>query len=284
MSHAGAESTLSTFTASDGDNLAVQDWYLPEGVRQRGAVLVVHGLGEHAGRYDRFARVLNGWGFSVRSYDQYGHGESDGIRGGLPHANRLLDDLADLVESTRVRNPGLPLILVGHSMGGLVASSFVARTLHAVDALVLSSPLLAMRLGPVQKLAMAIVPRIAPNLTVGNGVDPQFISHDRKVVQAYLNDPRVHDRISGRLARFIEEEGMMVRSRAPSWNVSTLLMYAGDDRLVDPVGSDQFAASAPPRQVVSRRFDNLYHEIFNESESEAEPVYDCLKQWLDARF
>jgi alpha-beta hydrolase superfamily lysophospholipase len=282
MSHAGAESTLSTFTASDGDNLAVQDWYLPEGLRQRGAVLVVHGLGEHAGRYDHFARVLNDWGFAVRSYDQYGHGESDGMRGGLPHANRLLDDLADLVESTRVRNPGVPLVLVGHSMGGLVAASFVARTLHAVDGLVLSSPLLAMRLSPVQRLMMAVVPRIAPNLTVANKLDPQYLSHDRRVVQSYLNDPRVHDRVSGRLARFMEEEGALVRSRAPSWNVPTLLMYAGDDRMVDPGGSELFAASAAQRFVTSRRFDGLYHEIFNERD--AQPVYECLKQWLDARF
>jgi len=282
MSHAGPESTLSTFTASDGDNLAVQDWYLPEGVRQRGAVLVVHGLGEHAGRYDRFARTLNTWGFTVRSYDQYGHGESDGTRGGLPHANRLLDDLADLVESTRVRNPGVPLVVVGHSMGGLVAASFVARTLHAIDGLVLSSPAFSMRLTPVQRLMLAIVPRVAPNLAVSNGLDPQFLSHDRRIVQQYLNDPRVHDRISGRMARYMEDEGALVRSRAPSWNVPTLLMYAGDDHMVDPTGSDIFAASAPQRFLTARRFDGLYHEVFNESESQA--VYDCLQGWLDARF
>jgi alpha-beta hydrolase superfamily lysophospholipase len=282
MSHAGPESTLSTFTASDGDNLAVQDWYLAEGARQRAAVLVVHGLGEHAGRFDRLARTLNEWGFTVRSYDQYGHGESDGTRGGLPHPNRLLDDLADLVESTRVRNPGVPLIVIGHSLGGLVASSFVARTLHAVDALVLSSPALAVRISPVQRLLMAVVPRVAPNLTVGNGLDPQYLSHDRRIVQQYLNDPRVHDRVSARMARFIEDEGVLVRSRAPSWNVPTLLMYAGDDRMVDPAGSDMFAASAPQRFVTARRFDGLYHEIFNERD--AQPVFDCLQSWLDARF
>jgi alpha-beta hydrolase superfamily lysophospholipase len=281
MSHAGAESTLSTFTASDGDNLAVQDWYLPEGVRQRGTVLVVHGLGEHAGRYDTLARVLNGWGFTVRSYDQYGHGESDGPRGALPHPGRLLDDLADLVESARVRNPGLPLVLLGHSMGGLVAASFVARTLQAVDLLVLSSPALATRLTPLQKLLMAVVPRVAPNLTVGNGLDPQYLSHDKRVVQTYLNDPRVHDRVSGRLARFIAEEGALVRSRAGSWKVPTLLMYAGDDRMVDPAGSEAFAAAAPPSVVTARRFDGLYHEIFNEAD--AQPVYECLRQWLAAR-
>lgn len=281
MSHAGAESTLSTFTASDGDNLAVQDWHLPEGVRQRGTVLVVHGLGEHAGRYDTLARALNDWGFAVRSYDQYGHGESDGARGALPHPGRLLADLADLVESARVRNPGLPLVLLGHSMGGLVAASFVARTLQAVDLLVLSSPALATRLTPAQKLLMAVVPRIAPNLTVGNGLNPQYLSHDQRVVQAYLNDPRVHDRVSGRLARFIEEEGALVRARAASWKVPTLLMFAGDDRMVDPAGSEAFAAAAPPGVVTARRFDGLYHEIFNEAE--AQPVYDCLRQWLAAR-
>lgn len=281
MSHAGAESTLSTFTASDGDNLAVQDWHLPEGVRQRGTVLVVHGLGEHAGRYDTLARALNDWGFAVRSYDQYGHGESDGARGALPHPGRLLADLADLVESARVRNPGLPLVLLGHSMGGLVAASFVARTLQAVDLLVLSSPALATRLTPAQKLLMAVVPRIAPNLTIGNGLNPQYLSHDQRVVQAYLNDPRVHDRVSGRLARFIEEEGALVRARAASWKVPTLLMFAGDDRMVDPAGSEAFAAAAPPGVVTARRFDGLYHEIFNEAE--AQPVYDCLRQWLAAR-
>ena len=282
MSHAGPESTLSTFTASDGDNLAVQDWYLPEGVRQRGAVLVVHGLGEHAGRYDPLARALNAWGFAVRSYDQYGHGESDGTRGGLPHPNRLLDDLADLVESTRVRNPGVPLVVIGHSLGGLVAASFVARTLHAIDGLVLSSPALALRLGPVQRMLMAVVPRLAPNLTVSNGVDPQYLSHARRIVQQYLNDTRVHDRISGRLARFMEEEGGLVRARAASWNVPTLLMYAGADRIVDPSGAEMFAAAAPQRFLTARRFDGMYHEIFNERE--AQPVYQCLKDWLDAHF
>ena len=88
-------STLTTFTASDGENLAVQDWPLPEGEPCRGTVLLVHGLGEHVGRYDAVARRLNDWGFAVRGYDQYGHGESGGPRGGLTSDLRLLDDLAD---------------------------------------------------------------------------------------------------------------------------------------------------------------------------------------------
>lgn len=276
-----SDSTLSTFTASDGDNLAVQDWPLPDDRPPRGVVLLVHGLGEHAGRYDHVARRLNAWGFAVRGYDQYGHGESGGVRGALPTRTRLMDDLADLVESSRARvRPGTPLLLLGHSMGGLVAASFVAREMMRVDGLILSSPALATPLTGLQKLLLAIVPRIAPNFTVGNGLDPQYISHDPAVVAAYKSDPLVHDRISGRLGRFIADEGAWVISRAGHWTVPTLLLYAGADRLVDPTGSRAFAAAAPRDRVAAQCFDDLYHEIFNEAD--AEPVFARLKDWLDA--
>ncbi|HEX7890950.1 MAG TPA: alpha/beta hydrolase [Ramlibacter sp.] len=282
MSQSPGETTLSTFTASDGDNLAVQDWHLPEEVTPRATVLVVHGLGEHGHRYDAFARQLNGWGFAVRSYDQYGHGDSGGLRGGLPQSARLIDDLADLVEATRNRTPGIPLVLFGHSMGGVVAASFVARGMRPIDALVLSSPALATRLTPLQKLLMNVVPRVAPNLAVGNGLDPEFLSHDPQVVAAYRRDPRVHDRVTGRLARFIQDEGERVRAVAPQWNMPTLLLYAGDDRLVDPAGSREFADRAPKTVVTSTCFPEMWHEIFNERDAGA--VYAELKQWLDTQF
>ncbi len=246
MSQAVSDSTLSTFTASDGDNIALQDWPLPEGVALRGVVLLVHGLGEHAGRYERLARRLNSWGFAVRGYDQYGHGESNGERGNITGTPRLLDDLADVIESTRTRIPqGVPLILLGHSMGGLVAACLVALRKVQIDALVLSSPALDAGLNAFQKLLLATLPRIAPNLTVGNGLDPDFLSHDPDVVAAYKADPMVHDRVSGRLARFIADAGPVVIEHAPQWNVPTLLLYAGADKLVNPRGSRAFAGARP---------------------------------------
>lgn len=278
-----SDSTLSTFTASDGDNLALQDWPLPEGLALRGVVILVHGLGEHAGRYDHVARRLNAWGFAVRGYDQYGHGESDGVRGGLPVRPRLLDDLADVIESTRARMArGVPLVVLGHSMGGLVAAALVAVRHVRVDGLVLSSPALDPGLTAFQKLLLATLPRVAPNLAVGNGVDPDFISHDPDVVAAYKADPRVHDRITGRLARFITEGGPRVLERAARWKVPTLLMWAGQDKLVNPRGARAFAAAAPARVVTARCFDGMFHEIFNELDSE--PVFATLRRWLDERF
>jgi len=278
-----SESTLSTFTASDGDNLAVQDWPLDIGVPLRGVVLIVHGLGEHAGRYDHVAQQLNAWGFAVRGYDQCGHGESSGLPGSLPTDTRLLDDLADIIDSTRARmEPGTPLILLGHSMGGLVTGRFVSLGMRKVDALIMSSPALNPGMNAFQKLLVAVLPKIAPNLRVGNGLNPSFISHDPAVVQAYTSDTLVHDRISARLARFFATEGPATVALAAQWKVPTLLMYAGADRLVNPQGSRDFAAAAPKDLVTTVCFDALYHEIFNESD--ATPVFAAMQRWLDQRF
>ena len=283
MAELYSDSTLTTFTASDGDNLAVQDWPLPPGLGLRGVIVVVHGLGEHAGRYEHVARRLNSWGFAVRGYDHYGHGESGGTRGALPTPDRLIDDLADVLDSTRTRmEEGAPLIVMGHSMGGLVAAALASVRKRPIDGLVLSSPALDPGLSKFQKLLLAVVPRLVPNLAVGNGLDPQLISHDSAVVAAYLADPRVHDRISGRLARVIADAGPRVSARARNWKVPTLLMYAGADGLVNPAGSRAFAAAAPPDKVTVHCFEDLYHEIFNELD--AEPVFETLRQWLEARF
>lgn len=280
-----ADSTLTTFVASDGDNLAIQDWPLDAHVPLRGVVLLVHGLGEHAGRYDALARQLNAWGFAVRGYDQYGHGESGGVRGGLPAASRLVDDLADILHSTRRRMPrGCPLILLGHSMGGVVAAQLVAQGAQTVDGLVLSSPALALRLNPLQRLLLAVVPDLAPNLRLPNGVHPERLSHDAAVVAAYRADRLVHHRISARLARYLDEAGRAVRQAAPQWAVPTLLLYGGADRVVDPAGSAVFARAAPSRVLSSRCFDGLYHEVFNEYEPARSEVLAELQRWLDRWF
>ena len=276
-------STLSPFVASDGENIAVQDWPLAQEVPKRGLVLIVHGLGEHAGRYDTLARGLNDWGFAVRGYDQYGHGRSGGPRGGLTSAQRLLDDLGDVVDDTRTyMPPAAPLILLGHSLGGLVAAQFVAQEIRPVSALVLSSPALDAGLTPVQKALLAVLPKIAPNLRIGNGLNPRLLCHDPAVVAAYKADKLVHDRISARLALFIAEGGPAVIQQAVHWTTPTLLLYAGADRLVDPAGSRAFAAAAPQEVVTAQCFDALYHEIFNEPQSGS--VLRALQRWLDARF
>ena len=266
-----------------GDRLAWYDWPLASEAKAHAHVLIVHGLGEHAGRYRHVAQKLNAWGYAVRAYDQYGHGQSDGPRGGLPSATRLHEDLARVLDAMRASlAPGGKLVLLGHSLGGLVVGSFVARGLREIDALVMSSPALDPGLNPVQKLLVALLPALLPDLRVGNGLNPKYLSHDEAVVRAYLNDRQVHDRIAARLARFIADEGPATVAQASQWRTPTLLLFAGQERLLNPEGSRRFAALAPKHLVQAQCFDSLYHEIFNELD--AEPVFAALRAWLDQRF
>lgn len=279
-----ADSNFSPMTARDGTNLVVVDWPLDRGP-VRGVVLLVHGLGEHAWRYDHVAERLNSWGFVVRGYDQYGHGESMGPRGALPSANRLLEDLAEVVDETRARmNAKTPLIILGHSLGGLVAGRLVSLRMRPIQALIMSSPALDPGLNTFQKLLLAVLPRIAPDLRISNGLNPEFLSHDPSVVSAYKADPLVHDRICARLAVFIAKNGPATIASAPSWSVPTLLLYAGADKLVNPAGSRAFALAAPKDVVTAQCFQALFHEIFNELGPQREHVFEALKRWLDARF
>ena len=274
--------TLSKLNTQDGDTLAVYNWPLSPVTTSRGTVLLVHGLGEHMGRYQHVAAHLNSWGFTVRGYDHYGHGQSSGPRGGLPSDARLLDDASRMVDDTRAQMPaGSPLILLGHSMGGGVVGRFVSLHPTKVDALVMSSPALDPGLNAFQKILLATLPVLAPNLRVNNGLDAQLICHDPAVVSAYLADPLDHDRISARLARFIATAGPTTVELAPQWTTPTLLMFAGADKLVNPAGSRTFAAKAPAC-VSNHCFEHMYHEIFNEPDQAQ--VFEHLKTWLDQRY
>jgi len=292
-------------TTADGLTLQLRTWPVE---RPHGSVLVVHGLGEHIGRYVQVAAHLNEWGWNVVGYDQRGHGTSEGARGRLTSADDLLVDLSRVVDAVRAAYDGA-LVLLGHSLGGLVAARFVAEGLAAadgaspdarsdqrartalsqapalwhrkVDALVLSSPALDIGMRAAQRLLLTLLGPLAPNLAVSNGLKPEWISRAPAVVKAYDTDTLVHDRIAPRLARFMVDSGPFVLARAPRWSVPTLLLYAGSDRCVLPAGSAAFAAAAPKDVVGVRRFQALFHEIFNEPEQDE--VFAALHDWLAAR-
>jgi len=271
-------------TTDDGIVLHLRHWQ--PGGRARGTVLIVHGLGEHVGRYDPVARHLAGRGWQVAGYDLRGHGRSGGARGRIAGADDPLRDLAAVIDALGRPDAG-PLVLLGHSMGGAIAARFVAegaspasaRWHRHVGALVLSSPALDPGLGAGERLLLAVLERLAPDFAVHNGVKPRHVSRDPAVVQAYRDDPLVHDRVAARLVRFLVGAGDLTRERAPAWSTPTLLMYAGQDKLVSPDGSRAFARLAPTAVVRTRAFDALYHEIFNEPEREQ--VFEMLTGWLD---
>lgn len=263
--------------------LALYDWTLPAS-KPLGTVILVHGLGEHAGRYGEVAAHLHQWGFAVRAYDQQGHGQSAGARGDMLRPGSLQADLCRVIDDTR-QHPslqGTPLILLGHSMGGLVVARTLAEGLRPVDAAVLSSPALGAFPNFFQKMLMASLPRVVPHLRVDNGLKADFVSRDPDVVKAYKADPLVHRRISAGLAAWILTQGAQTLTDARHWQVPTLLLYAGQDRLVNAQASADFARAAPAAVLQAECFEAMYHEIFNDLYRAQ--VFAALKRWLLARF
>lgn len=268
-------------------------WRLPDGASafgrhwspaagHGGGIYLLHGLGEHCGRYDELARWLAARGWQVRAHDHHGHGCSPGTRGSLPraaafeeHASFLVDRLADELG----RRP----ILLGHSMGGALAARLVLARNLPVEGLVLSSPALDPGLRLWQRALLRVLARRAPDLILGNGLDAGRISHDADVVRAYRDDPLVHDRISPRLVRWLLEAGSSAIAAADTMSVDTLLLVAGDDALVAPRGSRRLADRAPAGRLAMHWYEGLWHELFNERRADRARVFADLEAWLQGR-
>ena len=262
---------------ADGQPLFLRDWPLPQA---RGAVLIVHGLGEHSGRYQWLAQWFNQRGYAVRSYDQRGHGQTPGQRGALRHGDDLLEDLATVYNDYGSSLPHAPLLL-GHSMGGLVATRAVLDGRVTPPALLLSSPALRSWEAPWLIRLTGVLNRVAPNLPLRNGLSFDKLSHDPQVVADYRSDPLRHGWITPRLADFIFRDGATCIDDAARLALPTLLLVADSDALVDPAGSRAFARKAAATgQLTTRFFSMLYHELFNEAEPGRSQVLMQLADWL----
>ena len=262
---------------ADGQRLFLRDW--PR-AQARGAVLLVHGLGEHSGRYQRLAQWFHQRGYAVRGYDQRGHGQTPGQRGALRHTDDLLEDLATVYLDYAAGLADPPLLL-GHSMGGLVAARAVLDGRVVPPALVLSSPALRSREPAwLQQLARQLT-RVLPNLPLRSRLAFEQLSHDAQVVASYRDDPLRTGWITPRLADFIFRAGASSIADAARLRVPTLLLVADSDALVDPSGSRDFArAAASTQQLTTRFFSTLYHELFNETEPGRGQVLMQLGDWL----
>lgn len=247
-----------------------------------GGIHLLHGLGEHSGRYRALATWLAERGWQVRAHDHYGHGRSPGTRGCIPRARTFADHGRQLILRFADELGRKPIVL-GHSMGGALAAALVATERLPVAGLVLSSPALDPGLNGVQRLLLAVMLRLAPGRTLGNGLDPRRISHDASVVAAYQQDPLVHDRVCARLVRWLVDAGRGAIDHAGTLEVDTLMLVAGDDALVAPCASRRFAQRAPAGRVSLRWYDGLWHEVFNELPGDRARVLADLDAWLEQR-
>ncbi|KPC52861.1 Phospholipase YtpA [Amantichitinum ursilacus] len=263
-------------TAPTSPSLYLRDWPV---AAPRHAVLLVHGLGEHSGRYDALAQWFNARGYAVRAYDHWGHGQSPGARGSLRRSAVLLDDLARVFAQYRAELGFTPLLL-GHSMGGAVCARAVTAGRVTPSGLILSSPALRPRAPRYLQNLARVLALAVPHKALPPRTPSLKLSHDPAVHDRFVADPLRHGRITPRLAAFIVSAGRAAIRDARKLSVPTLLLAAGDDDLVDPSGSLEFAFRAPPDLITFQYFDELYHELFNEAEPARSAVLGAVDAWL----
>lgn len=267
---------------ADGTKLFVRDWLINEvgDTSPQPCIVLLHGLGEHCGRYDHVVAFLNECGFSVRTFDHRGHGQSSGARGDVPDTLTIVADAQAVITDFTQRCQTVPL-LFGHSMGGLYAARIATEAAIPLRGLILSSPALALRLSWIEHGLLKVMSAIAPHFAIPSGLKPVYLSHKLDVVVAYVNDPLVHDKITASLLNSMLDAIDYTLTNAPLLTIPTLLMVAEGDELINPKGSHDFFEVLPSNICTAHFYSYYYHEIFNEIG--AEKVFDDLQNWLTAR-
>jgi len=268
-------------TAPDGIKLFSRQFPVKD---ERARMLIVHGLGEHSGRYAHVIDRLNSKGISVWTYDHRGHGRSDGKRGHVGSFSEYTADLDLMIKNARRDMPdGLRFFLLGHSMGGLIALNYAEKNPKNIDCLVISSPGLApAKKVPVIKGSLGkLMSNLIPSLSFDNELVPGHLSHDRSMVDAYVGDPLVHRRITARwFTEFLAAMSATCRE-AGCLRLPLLMQVAGDDQIVHPGTSRDFFDQVASMDKTLFFYDGLYHEIYNETADQRKRVLMDLENWLD---
>lgn len=249
-----------------------------------GAV-IVHGYAEYSDRYAHVAEYLTGLGFSCFLFDLRGHGRSEGPRGAILSWDDYLDDLSIFLDRATEWSGQYPQILLGHSLGGLIASSYTLEREHRYGYLVLSGPFFGLSIKvPAVKLILArVMSRVWPRLSLATEIDPATLSRDEKVGQDYWEDPLVHKVANSRFfteALKAQESCLAGAGRLEAEGL--LLMYGTDDKLTSTEASASFFEDVRIEDKTCIAYEDMYHEIFNEVGREG--VLDDLGQWLTARI
>ncbi|HEY9077379.1 MAG TPA: lysophospholipase [Anaerolineaceae bacterium] len=270
--------TESIITASDRASLFSLEWK-PDG-DLKGAVILVHGLGEHCGRYEYVAQKLTASGYTLVGFDLRGHGKSPGKRGHT-YFEVVKDDISIVKETVTKRYPGTKQWIYGHSMGGnLVLNYLLTRKPQFTGAIVTSPGLkTGVPLSPLKKAFAKIASRILPAYTIPNGLDLQNLSRDPDVIARYQADPLVHPYISARLGNDLLTSGEMIVEQAANFgDVPLLLMQGTADHIVNPDVTQKFAESYTGK-INYIPWKGFYHELHNEPEKEL--VLDTIIQWME---
>ena len=259
-----------------------QRW-LPEG-ETKGSLLIVHGLADHCGRYANLVDHFVPRGYAVYGIDHPGHGKSDGKRVFIKEFGDFIENLNTYLEMIIAWQPGKPVFLFGHSMGGLIGSIFLIENQEKMTGAILSGP--GVKVPDNISSGVIFVGKVLSTLMPGFGLiklDASHVSRDPVVVQAYIDDPLVFSgKTTARLAAELLKAMQRVSSESEKITLPILILHGGGDKLADPAGAQMLYDKVSSRDKTLKIYDHLYHEIINEPEYHT--VLTDMEKWLEARL
>ncbi|MEK6303232.1 MAG: lysophospholipase [Acidobacteriota bacterium] len=269
-----------TVTATDGLRLFVRRRDI---ANAHGEIAIVHGFGEHSGRYDHLGAHLNAHGYSVTAYDHRGHGLSDGLPGHVEKFKEYEDDLDRILAAIRGRTTGRPIFLVGHSMGGLVALRYLASPRDGIAGAAISAPLIGLASPPpIHKVIIGrLAARFAPHFRLNNEINPAVLSRDPEVGKAYATDPLVNRKVSANWFAEATRAMQELNEWAPRITLPLIVMHGTEDRLasVDATRRLFERIGSSDKEIVI--YPGFFHELFNEPEKQE--IFDRVTEWIDRR-
>ena len=271
----------SGWTDKDGLKFYSRGWE-PEG-KPKAVVALVHGLGEHIGRFAHVGEAFSKAGYALMGLDLRGHGQSGGPRGHTPSIEAYIRDIDLLLEHVHSRYPGLPTFLYGHSLGGILVLNYALRRRPDLKGVIATSSGLhtALEQQRIKVLLANVLGRLAPTALMPSGLDTSKLSHDPQVEQVYIKDPLVHDRVSLGFGKTMLEANRWVLQHASEFPLPLLLMHGTADQIAFPSGSKEFAAALGDKAKLVL-WNDLYHETHNEPEKAQ--VLKTAVDWMDERL
>ncbi len=264
------------------DTLIYGQYFKPNIVKA--VVVLIHGMGEHAKRYENFViPQFNKNSIGVLSYDQFGHGKSEGKRGHNPGFDAVLDCVQEMLKKSIQVFGDKPTFLYGHSMGGNVVINYVLRRKNNIKGLIATSPFLRLAFEPpTWKMTLGkILQKITPAITMSNELEVTDLSRDKSEVEKYKNDPLIHDQISPNYSIKFIETGEWVIANANQLKKPMLLLHGTGDKITSYKASEIFAKNAN-EQVELKLYEGAYHELHNDIIKNE--VVNAMTTWIDRKI
>jgi acylglycerol lipase len=264
---------------ADGLAVFAQSWE-PDTLSPKGVVCLVHGIGEHSARYAHVAEAFTKAGYVLFCMDLRGHGKSEGPRGHFPSIDAVIRDIDRLLEQARIRYPGVPLILYGHSLGGILVLYYGLKQKPDVKGIIATSSGLrtALEKQPAKIVAAKILGSLMPGVSLPTGLDKNAISQDKEVVAVYSADPLVHDRMSLGFGKTMLGVIGWTFKHAKEFSLPLLLMHGKSDTIAYPSGSEEIAAQVK-EDCKLVLWENGWHELHNEPFKVE--VFKTMIAWMD---